>query len=412
MWCDRFKLLGGESYPTDIDKAISEQTFRFLALVSKDSILKANPLKERTLALNLARERSEDFVVPLNVDGVRPTELGWMLSDLTYIPFDQSWASGLAQLLKKLESIDAPRPVLNGGQVVSDWLRSRDSLTHHPERVWTNLLAIEDLPSSLLRVELERAPEPELLERWPLCRESDQTYWAFEVPDFVEPSLVRGIEMVRWDERYRSSGLNLRHVTTRLLRNYLELRALGLGMQRDARSGQLFFPPGMLPGDRLAFASYDGRKTWVQAVGTRTFRLGMSREKSRYHLSPIFRPNLRKYGLPVVQVQMRVLLTDLEGRGLDAKKAARRRKAIGRHWWNREWLMRVLATAHWLAGGASSVDLGLTPTTRIILAGRPLSLEAPVGIDETVFAEPVTAGTLADDEIDETIDAEESGGNA
>ena len=27
VWCDRTKLLGGESYPLDIDKAIKESTF-------------------------------------------------------------------------------------------------------------------------------------------------------------------------------------------------------------------------------------------------------------------------------------------------------------------------------------------------------------------------------------------------
>ena len=32
VWCDRFELLGGESYPKDIDKAMKEKTFRVLAL--------------------------------------------------------------------------------------------------------------------------------------------------------------------------------------------------------------------------------------------------------------------------------------------------------------------------------------------------------------------------------------------
>src|SRR5713226_3217000 len=68
VWCDRFKLLGGESYPRDIDRAIKERTFRLLALLSRSSLNKPNPLKERTLALNLARERREDFLIPLNVD--------------------------------------------------------------------------------------------------------------------------------------------------------------------------------------------------------------------------------------------------------------------------------------------------------------------------------------------------------
>lgn len=72
VWCDRVKLLGGESYPRDIDAAIKEQTFRMVALLSVHSIAKPNPVKERTLAHSIARERGE-FIIPLNVDGLSPS---------------------------------------------------------------------------------------------------------------------------------------------------------------------------------------------------------------------------------------------------------------------------------------------------------------------------------------------------
>ena len=144
VWCDRFKLLGGESYPQDIDRAIREQTFRLLALMSHSSVNKPNPLKERTLALNLARQRKEDFVIPLNVDGLGPSEVGWMLSDLSYISFHRSWADGFAQLLKKLRSLDAPRPLAEDGRAaVTDWFAERETVSPVPERLWMNLLPIE-----------------------------------------------------------------------------------------------------------------------------------------------------------------------------------------------------------------------------------------------------------------------------
>ena len=57
VWYDRLKLLGGESYPRDITEAIRERTFRVIALFSRNSISKPNPVKERALALNLAKER-------------------------------------------------------------------------------------------------------------------------------------------------------------------------------------------------------------------------------------------------------------------------------------------------------------------------------------------------------------------
>src|SRR5688572_19909811 len=70
VWCDRIRLLGGESYPRDIDSAIRDRTFRFLAVLSPYSLHKPNPLKERTLALNLGTQRGEQFLLPLNLSGL------------------------------------------------------------------------------------------------------------------------------------------------------------------------------------------------------------------------------------------------------------------------------------------------------------------------------------------------------
>ncbi len=125
VWCDRIKLLGGESYPKDIDAAIKWRTFRFLTVLSHRSIKKPNPLKERTLALNLARERKENFVVPINLDGISPTALDWMVSDLTFISFHLGWADGLAQLLKMLEATNAPKELSEGRSAAVSGLKRR-----------------------------------------------------------------------------------------------------------------------------------------------------------------------------------------------------------------------------------------------------------------------------------------------
>src|SRR2546422_7723034 len=108
VWYDRIKLLGGESYPKDIDDAIKNRTFRLLSVISRHSLTKPNPLKERTQALTISSERNIDFLIPLNLDGIPAAELNWMISDLTYVPFYKGWGPGLAQLLKKLISTGAP----------------------------------------------------------------------------------------------------------------------------------------------------------------------------------------------------------------------------------------------------------------------------------------------------------------
>lgn len=384
VWCDRLELLGGESYPEDIDNAIRERTFRFLAVVSQHSIRKANPRKERTLALNLARDRDQDFVLPLNLDGLGPTELGWMLSDLTYIPFDRSWADGLAQLLEKLQSISAPRTLSDGKGAVAEWLKSRYALSSSPERVWTNLLPIEEMPESLVRVRAARGQEFDTPEGWPVVVRGESVFWAFELPESVARQEPSEHELIRWDEPYWRNGEYPSRIATQLVRKHLELKAEALGLKRTPDGRRLYFPEGELAGDRLSFESYNGRRSWVQAVGTRSFRLGSGREQTRYHLSPSFKPILNRFGQPTVLVRMGLYFTDMYGRPLEDRKALRRRKAIAKHWWNHEWLTRMFAVSEWLAEGRSSADISQTPGTKIMLAGRPLRLRAPIGFDETI----------------------------
>jgi len=185
VWCDRFKLLGGESYPKDIDAAIKWRTFRFLAVLSHHSVNKPNPLKERTLALNLSKEREENFVVPINLDGISPTDLDWMVSDLTFISFHHSWAEGLSQLLKLLETLNAPREFSNGRLAAASWFEAGHLVVRKQERLWLNLAEIKELPKDIYRYEAAAfIPEDErlqMLKLWPHVSEG-KVFWAFAPP--------------------------------------------------------------------------------------------------------------------------------------------------------------------------------------------------------------------------------------
>ena len=119
VWCERFQLLGGETYPDDIDDAIKNRTFRFISLYSRASLKDLEIIRQRSLALNVGSDRDQDFLIPLNVDGIDQTQLDHVTRTLKFITFQYNWADGLKQLLKKLESIGCPRSLPNGKRVAA-----------------------------------------------------------------------------------------------------------------------------------------------------------------------------------------------------------------------------------------------------------------------------------------------------
>ncbi len=400
VWCDRIKLLGGESYPRDIDRAIKDRTFRLLALLSRSSIGKPNPVKERTLALNIGRDRGLDFLIPLNVDGLSATELDWMTSDLTFIPFHRNWAAGFAQLLKKLDSIGTPRGRSDGRASVRSWFNDSELVVNEPETLWTNLLEVTELPGKLLRVSTNGSRNLDWPAEWPIHWRNPNCGWVFDAPAGLRE--IPGVSVNEIDLNVESvdQGVRVVDIATILIKQQIVAHCLRNGMLMSANRSDIYFPPGLLPKDRLNVYYSGGKKTWVLATGERTFRKGGVRERCRYHLAPVFRPMLKAFHVPIVKVQVRVHLTDVSGRPLDAATAFRRRKAVCKSWWNREWLSRLLGIVYWLAEGQDHLTLADGSSGRLVIAGMPIRLGSDVSIDEKLLAPiaPVEDTEIIDEE--------------
>jgi hypothetical protein len=167
-------------------------------------------------------------------------------------------------------------------------------------------------------------------------------------------------------------------------------------------AGDLFFPKGLLPKDRLPFTSYTGHRTWLLACGDRTFRVaGGTRERVQYHLSLAFRPDYRTLRRWVVQLRIRLHLVNAAGQPLETKVLVRRRKAIGRMWFNHQWITRLMAVSEWFAADGQPIRLGRTPSSQLTLGGRPLTVRADEGIDESSLAPLVVD---EDEELEDLAD--------
>jgi hypothetical protein len=389
VWIDQFELLGGERYPSEIDKAIKERTFRFLALLSRASISKPNPVKERTLALNIARDRGEDFLIPLNLDALRPAELDWMTSDLTFIPFAADWAAGLNQLAKKLLGSGAPTLAEGRGPVAARAaLEGESFLLEQPETLGSNLFPIVQWPEVLHQYRL--APtvgRTDLLtaaESWAFhvssARSGErQLAFAFEDPPpgtFAKHQIKHTASAV-WEETRRFEGIPtwnlIKPLAVRVF--YLRCRQSGLSEMNDGSF--VYFKDGILPRNSMKFRSYTGRKVRIRVVGERSFR---GKETFRYHLGLEALALRMPGGDPFMKLNLRLFLTDLDGKPFEAAGALARRKSITRTWYNHQFYSRILGVPSFLEGADGLIRCGTA--AHLVVSGSPVTVEAPVSIDE------------------------------
>jgi len=386
VWCDRFEMLGGEPFPKIIDEAIKTRTFRLIALLSRYSLNKPNPRKERTLALSLSRERGIDFMIPLNVDGLKASELPWDYSDLTYIPFE-NWWTGLEQLLAKLTKLGAPRPITvdDGRAIAAATFLPQRVMVNRPEALRTNCFSFERIPERLYVIEWNQGVPADLDGLKPVWSHYDlpnRRIVAFSLPpQSVQAAAYTEIASVEWRTAGMIEGVNCRNIVSNLLWQAIVRTLVSRGLRRDSDSGAFYFPRGVLPKNKIKFFGRRGRKTWVAVVGEKTFR----GKPYRYHLAPDFVIRQDLGADFMAQLRIRVLLTDAKSKRLSTAALIPRRKHLAASWFNRHWLSRVLAIAGFLAKGRKSIVL-LDRNDPVVLSATPISGNVPVSIDEAALA--------------------------
>jgi hypothetical protein len=154
VWCDLTKLLGGENWPREINRALQNRTQKFLFVLSRASNSKDNTLGELTTAFGVAkREKLQDFVVPLKVDDLRYDEMDFRLPNVQSISFQNGWSAGLTRLLTVLERDHIEKNAAFSPSSVNQWWKSlkySDPLiVDESEIMQSNRYAIVKWPTSV-----------------------------------------------------------------------------------------------------------------------------------------------------------------------------------------------------------------------------------------------------------------------
>lgn len=409
VWCDRFEMLGGDPWPSDIDDAIKNHTFRLLHLVSKHSLRKPNPVKERELALTLARERGiPDFLIPLNLDGTKPAELPWRLSDVTFIPF-QDWAAGFNQLLKLLGRIAAPQTLgSRGAEVAASAFLPVEAVLNEPETIHSNCLPFIRVPEVVRRYQFSRplfgSDVALLRDTWAFRLVDDRLALAFEAPPAIGAGLVsRGAGASLWASNAKVDGIYSQDLVAELLKKSVQLELLRRGLRWTPNGSALFFPKDLLERDRITFTSYTGKQTYVTVGGTRSlrgssvnYRLGVSIWVRR-DVVPGF----------ALLVKLRLFLIDSDGKPIEGSSIPAVRKKIAGNWFNHAFLNRHLAIASFLAAGGNAMEIGAKQSS-IVLAAQSIGGSVPRRVNEKLLERMGGIEPEAfDDEAEGAVGAEE-----
>jgi hypothetical protein len=125
-WVDKKHLLGGEKLWSTIQNVIKNDAIKLLIVYSrniltKDGNLKDGIEKEFTYAESIAsQENMKDFIIPLHIDNSQYNDFIGS-NRLNHISFEQNWAIGLKQLLKKLEKDNIPQMIDIRESSFSEW---------------------------------------------------------------------------------------------------------------------------------------------------------------------------------------------------------------------------------------------------------------------------------------------------
>jgi hypothetical protein len=125
-WIDKNGLLGGEKFWQTIQNVIKDNAIKILFVYSANirdanENLKDGIDKELSYAESIAsQENVSDFIIPLHIDN---SQFNAFIGSnrLNHIPFNENWADGLKQLLKKLEKDNVPKVINIQESSFSEW---------------------------------------------------------------------------------------------------------------------------------------------------------------------------------------------------------------------------------------------------------------------------------------------------
>ncbi len=414
VWHDLDRLKGGDHFWDKIEKAIREESFRFLAVVSKVSVGKPGVKDEWALAQTIEKSLP-GFVIPIRIDDYDFSLLPIGIHRKNVINFSAGWHFGLESLVDTLIDANAPKVTAPDPRVARHWLpKAKDGAILRIETkesldsTWLRVISLPPIESARILGTDREIKVTDINRVIPWFEHEDRIVGFAKAADLVSNmsksvmlKAANGVDSTTFIESGSTFGdkpVDAREARKRvanLVRQAWELamEAKGLGVFEQAGGRKVFYVTPELTkgrGEKVAFVDVDGRKrrkglngrsekkkaNWCYAVG----------------MVPQFDEPWR------IELRSTIVFTDDDGKPFDVPaKAHRLRMSFCRSWWNDRWRGFLRAFLALVANGGSEIKLPVGSGREVVVSATPIMFSSPVGLSDL-------APSIDDDPADEPDD--------
>lgn len=380
-WSFGIAPLAGEDANESVRTLIDKRAVQYLPVLSRES------LADRDFMDRCGAAGARDgLVLPCWSEQVADLLQGSRLGRVEPARFYESWSIGIQDVLKRLESRGVARHYeSNQGRSIALRAYVPEPVTKAaPERIFANVFRVS-LPKSILVYELPEALNEDTVKAlrliWPFVSVNPQTALAFhEPPDSVPRTRGTRPREYAWADYEESEGKLTINVVKELVSRCLDVACARAGLVWCDDRRVFYFALDNGRNRNVTFQHVDGRNTHVAVTGDRQLGWGDRASHFRYQLAPRFRAGYDEAGDCWVTMRLYVRVTDLDGTPYQLKEITRRRKAVTKTWWNKEWLARVLGVMQALKGVDENIEIG-TGRRAVTVSCTPLQWECPIAID-------------------------------
>lgn len=422
VWADVLRLRGGDDWQRKLEHALRHRAAKVLLVANPRAVDKQGVRNEIQIASDVARKIGDtEFIIPLRL---APFEAPFLIAHAQYIDFQRGWAAGLAELLDVLsETYKVPRQESDQSAI---WrgiqLLHARAVVPTPERLISNWLAIDGLPSKLRFFEFrggsERTAQARIKDApWPAIafQRGCLTFARMdELQDHFGPHLplrLRGerrldgflddgwsqFDIARFDARNKFSDLARRAMETALASRGLN------GFTLSGFQTAWWAPLDKAPTGKVAFR-------WGDISGLRQIQGASAKRRMNWHFGVSVAARTAPFRH--VRVISRLIFTE-DGRKPfdDPKKMHRLRRSFAKTWRNARWRDMLLAFLHWLANGEAEWRVPVSTDESLVLRLPSVTWMAPISMPLDAELPEVDDDDPSDDDEVEEFD-EEDGNDA